>query len=181
MSDKKNFLLAYNPDRQFGLCDECPEACFFGDHPTLAEVSGSMGRNIAVAWIVGQLFDLSEYCGCKDKLQGKPIEQCARIIAGQYPYFKVSELMLFFYRFKAGYYGQFYGSVDPMVITDKLKVFEMERNNAIARNEQKVRERKLEEELAESPPITWEEYCRRHGKTGPNPLTSLTLKRVGRK
>lgn len=36
--------------------------------------------------------------------------------------------MLFFHRFKAGRYGRFYGSVDPLVITTALREFLRDRN-----------------------------------------------------
>ena len=38
--------------------------------------------------------------------------------------------MLFFFQFKSGKYGRFYGSVDPLVITTSLRDFLKERGNA---------------------------------------------------
>lgn len=81
--------------------------------------------------MIPQLLDLSEFCGCKEKLQGKPLEECAWLIAQNYFYLKISELMLFFSRFKQGKYGHFYGSVDPMLIMSSLQDFLRERNDAI--------------------------------------------------
>ncbi len=166
---KQQFLLQYNPDRQLDICTE-PGDCYFGGYPTLAQVNGTLGQSVSVAWLVAQLYDLSEYCGCKAKLEGRPAEQCARIITANYFYLKVSELMLFFYKFKSGDYGRFYGAVDPMVITTALKDFASERGAAIARHEQEERGRKAREEQARNPVMTWEEYCRRNGVAGRNPL-----------
>lgn len=91
---------------------------------------------MAVMWLLPQLYDLSEYCGVKNKLQGKPLEGCAHVIATEFYYLKVSELMLFFHRFKSGRYGKFYGTVDPLVITSALREFDAERGEAIYKHDQ---------------------------------------------
>lgn len=109
-------------------------------------------------WLIPQLYDLSEYCGCKDKLRGRPLEQCASIIALEYFYLKVSELMLFFHRFKSGRYGRFYGAVDPLVITTSLRDFIRERNDAYAVHEQEKRKAREKEERKGKVLMSYEEY-----------------------
>lgn len=131
---RDTFLATYNPDMQ-RMCANAEE-CFFGDHPTLAELRRDYGCNMAVMWLLPQLYDLSEYCGVKNKLQGKPLEGCAHVIATEFYYLKVSELMLFFHRFKSGRYGKFYGTVDPLVITSALREFDAERGDAIYKHDQ---------------------------------------------
>ena len=81
------------------------------------------------------------------------------MIATEYYYLKVSELMLFFHRFKTGRYGRFYGSVDPLVITTSLRDFVRERGIAYEQHEQEERERREKEECKNA--ITYEEYLRR--------------------
>ena len=132
--DRASFLNLFNPDLQMKICRDA-QLCFFGDAPVLSELNMAYGEMTATMWLVPQLYNLSEYCGCKDKLQGKALEECAGIIAAEYFYLKVSELMLFFYRFKSGRYGRFYGSVDPLVITTSLMAFIEERNEAIGERE----------------------------------------------
>lgn len=107
-------------------------------------------------WIIPQLYDLSEYCGCKEKLHGKPLEECAYVIATEFCYLKVSELMLFFHRFKSGIYGRFYGSVDPLVITTSLHEFLIDRNHAYNKREQDDMERK--EMDGRKNAISWNDY-----------------------
>lgn len=46
-----------------------------------------------------------------------------RAILHNYPQLRATDLMLFFSRFKAGYYGRFYGTFDPMVVSDALNQF----------------------------------------------------------
>ena len=63
---------------------------------------------------------------CIDFFQNMDDEQTkvlARMIAAEYKDMKLSVIMLFFYRFKCGHFGRFYGKVDPMVITCALKDF----------------------------------------------------------
>jgi len=138
---RESFLTLYNPAAQREICKDSDD-CFFGDHPTLGKIRAGYGENAPVMWLIPQLYNLSEYCGCKDKLQGSPLEDCANVIATDFFYLKVSELMLFFHRFKSGKYGRFYGSVDPLVITTSLRDFLRERAYAIDRHEQEERMQK---------------------------------------
>ncbi len=152
------------------ICDNS-EICFFGDYPTLAEVKVSYGSNAPVMWLIPQLYNLSEYCGCKEKLQGAPLEECASVIATYFYYLKVSEFMLFFHRFKSGIYGRFYGSIDPLIITTSLRAFLKERLFAYERREQEQRDRQREEDRKNA--ATWEEYCMiRYGSIKPRPPES---------
>jgi hypothetical protein len=152
---RNEFLVTYNPSLQQRICTN-EMACYFGDFPTLATIRG-YGDNTPVAWLIPQLYNLSEFCGCKDKLQGESLEECAGIISSNYYYLKVSEIMLFLYRFKAGRYGHFYGSVDPLVIMTTLKTFMQERSEAYFRKEQEDRAKRDEESKKNA--ISYEEYC----------------------
>ncbi|MBQ8969224.1 MAG: hypothetical protein IJ064_05790 [Bacteroidaceae bacterium] len=167
---RDNFLITFNPDMQRDICTN-PEVCFFGGAPTLGLLNTTYGGNTAAMWLVPQLYNLSEYCGCKDKLEGNPLKECATVIAAEFSYLSVTELMLFFFRFKSGKYGRFYGSIDPLVITTSLREFLKERSIAIDRHEQEERER-LREEEARKPKLTWEEYClQEYGEVRPHPLS----------
>lgn len=120
----------FNPDTQRNICGN-KKLCHFGNFPTMAQISNKFGKEVAVAWCIPQLSDLSEFCGCKGKITPKQIKECSWLIAQNYFYLKISELMLFFSRFKQGKYGRFYGSVDPMIIMSSLQDFLGERNDAI--------------------------------------------------
>ena len=156
----ESFLTRFNPDCQRELCTN-PDECFFGDYPTLTDTRLAYGVNAAEAWMIPQLYNLSEYCGCRDKLQGVPMKECAFIISTEYHYLKVSELMLFFHRFKAGRYGRFFGSVDPLVITTALRQFVRERGDEYERHEKKLQEQREKEWRRNA--ITYEEHLRRKG------------------
>ncbi len=164
----KDFMKEFNPDTQIEICKD-KQDCFFGEYPTLRELVKRYGSKAAIAWLYVQIFDLSEYCGCKEKLTEHQIEQCASIIWLKYPHLKISELMYYFVNFKAGQYGRFYGMVDPLIITTGLEDFGKERVRIYEKEEQ----RKKEEMLRGHKPITWEEYKRLTGRSGESPLAHI--------
>ena len=153
------FISKFNPDYQRELCSNSRD-CYFGDFPTLALVRTAYGNNAPSAWIIPQLYNLTIFCNCKDKMTPGQYEELAYIIASEFFFLKISELMLFFHRFKAGRYGRFYGSVDPMVITSALHEFVRERANAL---EQHERDDALAQiEAGRQNAISWEEYCKKN-------------------
>lgn len=156
---REQFLASFNPDVQRAVASDAA-LCYFGDIPTLSQINEAYGRHTASMWLVPQLYDLSEYCGCRDKLQGNPLEQCADIIASEYHYLKVTELMLFFHRFKAGRYGRFYGAVDPLVITTALREFIRERADAYVRRDAAELQQRCEVYRREA--IPYNEYLKQH-------------------
>lgn len=150
------FCEQYSPGYQLEICGDS-DLCFFGDYPTLAALKRDYGMNAPLTWLIPQLTDLAIYSGSRDKLSKEQYKECAFVIATEYYYLKVSELMLFFHRFKTGRYGRFYGSVDPLVITTSIREFVRERGTAIERHDQEERERREAEGRKNA--VTWEEYC----------------------
>lgn len=169
----KGLLLKANPDSQLQICKHT-SLCFFGNYPTLSDLSMAFTNKAPVMWLVPQLFNLSEFCGCKEKLSVPQLEQCAKLIAQNYNYLKITELMLFFYRFKTARYGRFYGTVDPLVIMSALKVFITERNEAYCAKEQD-RQEKIETKSMQRC-ISWEEYCKNHNiRNRKSPLERINV------
>lgn len=163
----KEIMLKYNPDEQLPIVSS-PQNAVLGQHPTLAHLK-QINPNAAAAWLIPQISNLSEYCGARDKITDYQIKQLADIISHDYPWLKVSELMLFFHRFKAAKYGRFYGTVDPLIITEALRSFLLERAEIIDAYEQKEREKRDKESRAKA--VTWEEYCAMKGiKNRPSPI-----------
>lgn len=143
-----DFLKAFNPSYQVVYCRDLVRV-HMGRAPTIGLVVESFGRNVAESFLEIQLNDLSEFAGCKEKLKTHQITELARIIIESYGYFKVSEFMLFFQRFKRCEYGKFYGAVDPMVIMEGLASFSDERAHFIDKiRQEEARAAKAEEEKA---------------------------------
>jgi hypothetical protein len=155
--DAINFLTVFNPDKQVEYAEN-ELRCFSGTAPVLYRVSKTYGRNIAENWLEIQLYDLSEYSGCKDKFDTKQVEQVAKVILLNYGYLKVTEFMVFFQKFKAGNYGKFYGSVDGLVITSALHEFINYRANKLDKIKNMETIKRLDKMNENS--ITYEEYLR---------------------
>ncbi len=155
VDELKELLVDYAPHKQIALCKD-KELCYFGSVPTLAEINRDYDRMAAVAWLVPQLTNLAEFCNCKHSFSEGQIRECAEIITAEYYYMKMSELMMFFYKFKNGEYGQFYGSVSPMTIMVSLRRFKVERDEIIFQHESTQKE--LERKEARKNAITYEQW-----------------------
>lgn len=168
--NREGLLAKANPSMQ-RWCAQNVDTCYFGDFPTLAQLK-ALGGNTPVMWLVPQLVNLSEFCGARDKLTTDQLEDLASIITTEYYYLKISELMLFFHRFKAGHYGRFYGSIDPLIIVTAVRDFLKERSKAIDKRDREERQRLREQAAAEA--VTWEEYRATHPVTNEtNPFDRL--------
>lgn len=132
--------------------------CYMGDYRTLSELRKMWGVNAPSVWLAPHLHNLMEFCGVKDKMDTNTIRELASIIATEFYYLKISELMLFFFRFKSGKYGRFYGAVDPLVITTSLRKYISERYATLHQLESIISIRKSEE--MKSKAVTYDEYVR---------------------
>ena len=160
--DLDNCLQIFNPDNQVTLAKRQNDDWVTADVPTLALLNATYGKTASIQWLVVQIYNISEFCGCKDKLSTAQIHELSRIIEASYYHLKLTELMMFFYRFKTGRYGKFYGAVDPMVITCALREFMQERNQKIDEVESERRKKQDEEDRKKA--VTYEEYLKMKGK-----------------
>lgn len=148
-------LSRFNPDVQ-RYCAANIDRCFTGEAPTLYEVRKYYSPEAVDSWLDAQLSNLVMFCGVKGKdefTSSAFVNAVTAVIADNFGYLKLSELMLFFQQFKAGKYGRFYGSIDPMVITEALQAFldfRAERLVVIERELQRAELRKQETERANS-------------------------------
>ncbi len=150
-SNGAKLLAEFTPDTQVIYCRDV-DKCHFGKAPTIRLVEKAYGRKTAMSWMEIQLYNLSEFAGCKEKLSPTQIAETAAMILDGYPCYKLTEFMLFFQRFKRCEYGKFYGAVDPMVILQALSTFSEERVLAITKRqqaEQKEKQKKQDAELDE--------------------------------
>lgn len=155
---QQELLRRYNPAAQDSIVRD-ERDCWFGNHPTLAEMERDYGENTPVVWVMAQLYDLNEYTGTR-KMDERQVEDAARRIRKNAYHMKVSELMLFFDRVKGGSYGSFYGAVDAMRLGEMLHQFKAERAAAHDRHEREENVRRID--MGREGAISWEEYRRRH-------------------
>lgn len=141
--DSKNFLVLFNPTNGIAYTRN-EEDAFMGKYPVLAELNATYGETMAQMWLIPQLKDISEYAGCRDKFTMEQLERTAQVIADNYYFLKVTEILVFFERFRSARYGRFYGAVDSLLIMEALNTFVRERNDIINKYESQYRQRDLE-------------------------------------
>lgn len=123
-----------------------------GDCPTIADTQRMFGERFTFIWLENQIRAIFEFSGVKkSESYAEQRAFTAVAIITNYYYYKLSELMLFFHKFKSAAYGVFYGSVDPMVIMQALVKFQKERINMIDKytNEAEMQKR-LSEDRSEA-------------------------------
>lgn len=139
------------------------ELAHFSGSPSLAILKKTYGESFPSSWLLPQIFDLVVYSNSKGTLNEQQIEFLAEAIAQEYYYLTVDEFLLFFYRFKLGKYGHFYGVVDPMKITQALDEFCKERNYAIEKHDKQLEAEERDRIAENASIINCEEYCKKHG------------------
>ena len=151
------FLVSYSPSLQAEIGNNVM-MCVKMATPTLQELNRHYGDTAAMQWLIPQLNNLSDFCSCKEKLSEQLLLATAQQIAVNYQDIKVTELLLFFWQLKAAKYGPFYGSIDPVLIMERLSVF---KSRLIGWREKAEQEMKnLEKEEHRKKCITREEYDR---------------------
>ena len=128
------FFNIFSPQRQLLICQD-PTYCFFGPSPTLTEVDIMYGPFTSAKWLIPLIADASLSCGLKEDVTENQLQFTAMAIYGRFRWLKASELMLFFFNFKAGFYERFYSYFDTQTIIRSVKTFIEERALAIAAHE----------------------------------------------
>lgn len=99
--------------------------------PMLTEVDIMYGPFTSAKWLVPLIADASLSCGLKEDVTQDQLQFTAMAIFSRFRWLKASEVMLFFFNFKAGSYERFYSYFDPQAIIRSMKLFLQERNWAI--------------------------------------------------
>ena len=157
-----NFLNMLNPDAQLAAGRNPKNAIFSEDAPTLVIMRKAYGDAFPATWLLPQILNLVIFSNSKSTLDDKQAEFLAEVIANEYGFLKASELLLFFYNFKTGKYGRFYGVVDPMRIMEALGEFKDERDRVIEQH-RREEEKRLEAQTPKLPTMSPEEWCRQNG------------------
>lgn len=157
-----NFLNMLNPSAQLVAGKNPKRAILSEDAPTLAIMRKVYGEEFPATWLMPQVLDLVVFSNSKNTLDDKQAEFLAEVIANEYYFLKASELLLFFYNFKTGKYGRFYGVVDPMRIMEALGEFKDERDRVIEQHRKEVEKAQAAME-PKLPSVKPEEWCRQCG------------------
>lgn len=159
---RENFTKVCGPMAQLVVGRDPKWAILSERSPSLLVMQKAYGDNFPVAWLMEQILELVVYSNSKGTLNDYQAEFLANTIVNEHHDLKASELLLFFYKFKAGEYGHFYGVIDPMRITIALDEFCDERDHVIEQH-RREEEKRLEAQTPKLPSVKPEEWCRQCG------------------
>ena len=158
--DAQTFLKLLNPAVQ-PLVARYPERAYMGTSPTLSVVRAAYTEEVAELWLMAQVENLNDFCGVSRKMTFPQMQELACMMLVEVPYLKTAELMMFFHRFKAGHYGEFFGVVDPQRVLSGLQAYLCDRRSELDRyqREKVARQRDAAREASSAGAITYAEYC----------------------
>lgn len=165
---------------QWGYTLQNAERAYMADCPTLMQYDALYGEGSSAYWIELQVSGLFGTSTSKDNGLADGIRIFSQAFAQEVRQYKLSELMLFFARYKAGRYDNSYSSFDTKRIGNAFfKEFLPQRNAEIdiAVRHQQQQESMKRRELTEGytipegyNPYTWYLERKRRGEIG-QPLT----------
>lgn len=117
--------------------------------PSLGLLSATYGDETPVEWLVIQFGSLNDFAEVKSKISNCQIYELANLVISEYYYLNAAEIQFFIGRFKMGYYGTFYGAIDPMKITNALMQYVRERRQDMERYEKGQYRTQREKEIQE--------------------------------
>jgi len=96
------------------------------------------GSFTSAKWFIPLIADASLSCGLKEDVTENQLQFTAMAIYSRFRWLKASELMLFFFNFKAGFDERFYSYFDTQTIIRSVKTFIEERAVTIAVHERNM-------------------------------------------
>lgn len=157
MQSKEQFLALYHPQNQERYTRD-QLRCVAGNAPTLEELNRQFGEGMAQEWLTYQIIDFSEFCGVRQKITAMQLQQVAMLLTSEYKKMKVTDFMLFFRRFKLGYYGQLFGAFDPLLLTNKFLEYKKERSAIIIKMREKEQKDNRNKVKSKENYISYEEW-----------------------
>jgi len=147
------------------------DKAYTADCPTIHDVYGVFGDNYAYMWILQQVLALYGSSSNREKGVVDGLKIFAKAFASQVKSYKLTELMLFFARYKAGKYDSSFASFDARRIGNAFfKEFIPERNYELDR----INMRRIQDEIRQRefiPPkryssLTWYNELKKRTESG---------------
>lgn len=118
--------------KNWGYASHYPERAYNADCPTLNQYESLYGEGSAAYWVEIQILGLFGSSSCRDKGIVDGVQLFCQSFAYQVGQFKLSELMLFFSRYKAGRYDDSFSTFNTRRIGNAFfKEFLTERNREL--------------------------------------------------
>ena len=148
-----------------------PDKAYMASCPTLAAYDRLFGEGCSEDWVCTQITVLFAASSSREKGLVDGIRLFASAFAGEVRQYKLSELMLFFARYKAGKYDNSYASFDAKRIGNAFfKEFLKERSHEIDKCERAKIQQQIEERRFIPPEgytsFTWYHELKRRAQEG---------------
>lgn len=159
------------------------DKAYMADCPTLAQYGELYGAQYPADWVRIQLIALYGTSNSRDKGVADGIRLFAEAFAAEVSQYKLSELMLFFGRYKAGRYDNSYTSFDAKRIGNAFfKEFLKERVHEVDRVERIRLQQQIEDRRFTPPPgytsLSWYQELRRRASTGDRVATAILHRQI---
>lgn len=155
--DQDAFSRMFSPEKQRDVAFNVRLFLTSSETPTLKLIGEMYGKDFCLAWLLEHLNSLNYLSGKEDKkMSADAIMDTALVIMSQYCDLRASDIMLFAVQFKAGQYGEIYGALDGVKITNSLQKFVLWRNNKL--NEYARLRNQEEQEIKHE----YEDYAKAH-------------------
>lgn len=154
------------------------DKAYMADCPTLAQYGELYGPNFPADWVRIQVIALYGTSTNRDKGVADGIRLFAEAFAAEVRQYKLSELMLFFARYKAGRYDNSYASFDAKRIGNAFfKEFLKERPYEMDKAERSRNQQQIEARRFTPPPgyssLSWYQELRARASTGDQEAISM--------
>lgn len=165
---------------QWTFATENPERAYLSDCPSVKQYSLTFGEKVAEKWIYMQIMALYGSSSNTDRGVADGIRLFAASFAKETAPYKLSELMLFFARYKAGRYDNSYYSFDTRRIGNAFfKEFLPERQRELDRITKEEEQRRIESRRFIPPPgytsLSWYNHLKeRASQEDQEAITLLT-------
>ena len=141
----RELAISFSP-KNLALAHKNEDVCYVGNYPTLQTLDRVYGEGAASFLLVPYITDLAVFAGVSPSTED--VKNLCEMIACEYWFLKITEVMLFFWNFKAGMYEKFYGKFSSMDVMVSLRRFVEERRYKVLRIEARLKQREREAEEA---------------------------------
>ena len=118
--DSQEFLQAYSPSNQYVYALH-EQRCHRGKAPTIMQCVATQGIDVTIQAINALVEDFIKFTPARSRMSVDQRKQLSYVIITQFKTLRITQLILFFVKAKAGYFGKFYTQIEPMDITIALR------------------------------------------------------------
>lgn len=98
---------------------------------SIVAIRKELSETVCVAFLVVIIGDCIKFFSVGKSMNDAQLVETAKLIMNEFYFLKVSDLQLFFQRFKTGYYGQLFDRLDGSVIMVALREYCEEKQSAV--------------------------------------------------